>query len=216
MRYGLVGANGRMGMEIQAAMREAGHTLVYALDMNHEETTGIPEVIIDFSLPLVLEITFQKVKTFNVPVIIGTTGFDIAQLQAIKTMAAKYPVLQSYSFSVGVQLMLECVEFLKKKTEGWDVEISETHHRFKKDKPSGTAIMIRNQLGKDAPIASHRLGNVTGEHTISFGALGEVLSVKHAALSRRAFADGVVLASQFIIAKEPGLYSFRDVLSQQD
>lgn len=215
MKYGLVGANGRMGKEIQQAMADAGNELVYALDMNFEETTGTPELIIDFSLPLVVEITFQKVKAFNVPVIIGTTGFDAPQLHTIKMMAKDYPVLQSYSFSVGVHLFLECVELLKEKTEGWDVEIAETHHRYKKDKPSGTAIMIKNQLGKQVPIASHRLGNVPGEHTISFASLGEVLSIKHTALSRRAFAEGVVLASDFILQKEPGLYSFKDVLTKK-
>jgi 4-hydroxy-tetrahydrodipicolinate reductase len=88
------------------------------------------------------------------------------------------------------------------------------HHRFKKDKPSGTAIMMKQALGKEVPVSSLRLGGVAGEHNIYFGGLGETLTLSHTALSRRTFAEGVLKSAVFAQKKQPGLYSFRDVMAQ--
>jgi 4-hydroxy-tetrahydrodipicolinate reductase len=113
-----------------------------------------------------------------------------------------------------MQMLLKCTEMLKENLPDWDVEISETHHRFKKDKPSGTALMIKNVLGKDVNISSLRIGNVPGDHTVYFGSLGEVISIKHSATSRRTFTEGVLKSVQFVMGKKKGLYSFNDVLFQ--
>jgi 4-hydroxy-tetrahydrodipicolinate reductase len=101
---------------------------------------------------------------------------------------------------------------LKENLPDWDIEISETHHRFKKDKPSGTALMIKNALGTDVNISSLRLGNVPGDHTVSFGGLGEVLSIKHSATSRRTFSEGVLKSVLFVVNKKNGYYTFKEVL----
>jgi 4-hydroxy-tetrahydrodipicolinate reductase len=101
---------------------------------------------------------------------------------------------------------------LKDKIYGWDVEIVETHHRFKKDKPSGTAKMIKESLDKDVPISSLRLGNVAGDHVLYMANLGEVLSISHRALSRRAFAEGVLKSAEFVINKKNGYFTFTDVI----
>ncbi len=95
----------------------------------------------------------------------------------------------------------------------WDVEISETHHRLKKDKPSGTAKMIQNVFAdREVSTSSHRLGNVPGDHTVSFAGLGEVLSIQHRALSRRTFAEGILKSAEFALNKKNGFYSFTDVV----
>ena len=99
------------------------------------------------------------------------------------------------------------------KLPDWDVEIEETHHRFKKDKPSGTAKMIQNIFnGKEVNVSSLRLGNIAGDHIVHFGGLGEVISIKHSATSRRTFAEGILKAAEFVLVKKNGFYSFSDVI----
>ncbi len=213
IKYGLIGASGKMGKEIENVFSEAGHICVFKFDIDGENKLDIPELLIDFSLPVVLEKTIEYTKTFNVPLIIGTTGLVIDQLQHLKLLSQNNPVVQSYNFSIGIQLLLRMIESIKNDVKDWDIEIEETHHRFKKDKPSGTAIMIRNKLEKDIPISSLRLGNVPGVHTIQFGSLGEILKLEHQALSRRTFADGVLKSAEFVLKKDNGFFSFSDVIN---
>jgi 4-hydroxy-tetrahydrodipicolinate reductase len=204
-----------MGKEIESVFEEEGNECVFKFDVDGEFTKQKPELLIDFSLPVVFQKTIEYVKSFNVPLIIGTTGLSSDQLNELKELSEKNPVVQSYNFSIGVQLLLKLIETIKNDVDGWDIEIEETHHRFKKDKPSGTAIMIKNVLNKDIPISSLRLGNVPGIHTVQFGNLGEVLKIEHQALSRRTFADGVLKSAYFAIQKKKGFYSFKDVISNK-
>lgn len=213
IKYGLIGASGKMGKEIENVFSEAGHICVFKFDIDGENKLDIPELMIDFSLPVVLEKTIEYTKTFNVPLIIGTTGLSNDQLQHLKLLSQNNPVVQSYNFSIGIQLLLRMIESIKNDVKDWDIEIEETHHRFKKDKPSGTAIMIKNKLEKEVPISSLRLGNVPGIHTIQFGSLGEILKLEHQALSRRTFADGVLKSVEFVLKKNNGFFSFSDVIN---
>jgi len=131
----------------------------------------------------------------------------------MKKYSKQFPIVQSFNFSIGIQVLLKLTESANEKLNDWDIEITETHHRFKKDKPSGTAKMIENIFAdKKVNTSSLRLGNVPGDHTVSFGGLGEVLSISHRALSRRAFAEGILLSAQFIVNKRSGFYSFTDVV----
>ncbi len=213
IKYGMIGASGKMGKEITSLMAENNNKLVFKFDIDGEWKEENPKLLIDFSLPQVLEKSLSYAIEFNSPLIIGTTGFNAEQIDKIKKTAEKIPIVQSYNFSIGIFLLLKCTELLNKNLKNWDVEISETHHRFKKDKPSGTAIMIKNTLAKDVNISSLRLGNIAGEHTVSFGGLGEVISVTHNATSRRTFAEGVLKSADFIINKNKGFYSIQDVFS---
>lgn len=213
IKYGLVGASGKMGKEIEDVFSEAGHNCVFKFDVDGEQKKDIPELLIDFSLPDVLSKTIEYIKTFNVPLIIGTTGLTQNQLENLKVISEKIPVVQSYNFSIGIQLLLRIIDAIKKDVNEWDIEIEETHHRFKKDKPSGTAIMIKNTIEKEIPISSLRLGNIPGIHTVQFGSLGEILKIEHQALSRRTFADGVLKSAYFIMQKQNGFYSFKDVIN---
>lgn len=213
IKYGIIGASGKMGKEINSLMNENGDELVFKYDIEGESYIEKPEVLIDFSLPAVLEKTIQYTLKFRSPLVIGTTGFSDSQLKKIHELSETVPVVQSYNFSVGIQMLIQAAKMLQDKLSDWDIEISETHHRFKKDKPSGTAIMIKNALGKEVNISSLRLGNVVGEHSVSFGGLGETITITHSALSRRTFAEGVLRSVNFVIDKKKGLYTIKDVLA---
>lgn len=212
LSYGIVGDSGKMGYELTSVFDEAGYTKVFSLDLQGEKRTGTPGVLIDFSQPEVLDRTIELSLEFRSPLIVGTTGLTEVHLAKIAEAGKEIPVVQSFNFSIGIQMLIKCTELLKDHLPDWDIEISETHHRFKKDKPSGTAIMLKNAVGKDVPMLSHRLGNVPGDHTVYFGGLGEVISLTHSATSRRTFAEGVLKAAGFLKGRKSGLYSFKDVL----
>lgn len=213
MKYGLIGASGRLGKDLTEAFNEAKHSLVFSVDIFGEKSEDKPEIMVDCSLPEALSKTIEAVNKFNVPLVIATTGLSEKDLSELKNLSQKVPVVQSFNFSIGIQILLQLTKIAKEKLPDWDVEISETHHRFKKDKPSGTAKMIQNIFsGKEINTTSLRLGNVPGDHTVSFGGLGEVLSISHRALSRRTFTEGILLSCEFALKKKNGFYSFTDVV----
>jgi 4-hydroxy-tetrahydrodipicolinate reductase len=213
MKYGVIGASGRLGSEVIQTFNESKHSLVYEFDIDGEKEKEKPEILIDCSLPDVLSKTIGLVNDFKVPLVIATTGLSEPQMNSLKDLSKKLPVVQSFNFSIGIQILLQLTKIAKENLGKWDIEISETHHRFKKDKPSGTAKMIEN-IFKDQKTntTSLRLGNVAGDHTVSFGGLGEVLSISHRALSRRTFAEGILKSAEFAVKKKNGFYSFTDVV----
>jgi len=91
--------------------------------------------------------------------------------------------------------------------------MSETHHSRKKDAPSGTAILLREALGRDCPTHSLRMGGVPGDHTVFFANEGEVFTLTHRAISRSVFALGALRAAEFAAGAKPGFYSFEEVLT---
>ena len=213
MKYGVVGSSGRLGSEVIQTFNESKHSLVYEFDIDGENKKENPEVLIDCSLPDVLSKTIQLTEDYKVPLVIATTGLSESQMKSLKELGKKFPVVQSFNFSIGIQILLQLTKIAKENLDEWDVEISETHHRFKKDKPSGTAKMIENIFSdQKTNTTSLRLGNVAGDHTVSFGGLGEVLSISHRALSRRTFAEGILKSAEFAIKKKNGFYSFTDVV----
>lgn len=213
MKYGLIGASGRLGKEVISLFEENKNQLVFAYDVDGEWKNEKPEILIDCSLPDVFEKSIGYASEYNVPFIIATTGLSEKNLSKMKKYSEHFPIVQSYNFSVGIQVLLKLTEEARTKLAGWDIEISETHHRFKKDKPSGTAKMIE-KLFNNAHFntTSQRLGNVPGDHSVSFGGLGEVLTISHRALNRRAFAEGILKTAEFISEKKSGFYTFTDVL----
>ena len=176
-------------------------------------------------------------KKYKKPAVIGTTGLTDEQINEIKELAKLAPVVMSPNMSIGVNLVFSLVEEITRKLkEGYDVEIVETHHRFKADAPSGTAKKIaeiiaqtrgqtldkvgiygRSGLIKDRPrdqIAIHALrsGDVVGEHTVIFGNVGERIELTHRAHSRDTFALGALRAAKFVVGKPAKLYDMKDVL----
>ena len=213
MKYGLIGASGKLGKEVITLFTENKNELVFSFDLHGDWKQSKPEIVIDCSLPEAFDKMLKFTKEFNIPLIVATTGLTDNQLSQLKDYSKQKPVVQSYNFSPGIQMLLDLTKRAYSKLPEWDVEISETHHRFKKDKPSGTAKMIHNIFeGREINITSHRLGNVPGDHTVSFAGLGEVISIQHRALSRRTFAEGILKSAEFAMKKENGFYSFTDIV----
>jgi len=215
MKYGIIGYSGRMGQAIEELFSEAGHELVYQKDENGEKELEKPEVIIDFSLKEAFADTVKVIDQKEVPLVIGTTGLDEADFAKLDELAEKVPVIQSFNFSIGINILSELINKVNQYVDqDWDIEISETHHRFKKDKPSGTAIMLGDLIDRaDIEMHSKRLGSEFGEHEVDFASTGEVMTLKHRAYSREAFTRGVLMSAEKIMELEPGFYTFAQILN---
>ena len=136
IKYGMIGASGRLGSEVKNVLNEAGHELVFQYDIDGEQITDKPEILIDCSLPDVFVKTIAYQKSYQIPLIVATTGLTEQQLDQLKGISINYPVVQSYNYSIGIQVLLKLSAIAFDKLKDWDIEITETHHRFKKDKPS--------------------------------------------------------------------------------
>lgn len=212
-KYGLIGSSGRLGREVITVFAEKNNEVVFEYNLEGESLKDKPDVLIDCSLPEVINNTISYASKMSIPLVVATTGLSDDQIKNLKKLSEKIPVVQSYNYSVGVQILLRLTEFAHKELDSWDVEIVEVHHRFKHDKPSGTAKMLKEIFkDQDVNISSLRLGNVPGDHIIRFGGLGEVITISHSATSRRTFAEGILRSAEFIQSKKKGLFSFHDVI----
>ena len=194
-------------------------------------------VIIDFTQPKASLSFLRAAVEKSAPMVLCTTGFDKAEVAEIEKLAPRTRVVFSANMSIGVNLFLSILGNVAKTLgDDYDVEIVETHHRFKKDAPSGTALalgrVIANALNRDLDavavsgrkgivgertqkeiaLLSIRSGDVVGDHTVSFGGLGERIEFTHRAHNRENFARGALRAAQWIVSQPKGLYSMQDVL----
>lgn len=167
--------------------------------------------------------------------VIGTTGFLDYQLQEIKEISKEIPIVLAPNMSIGVNLLFKLVERAARvlKDKGFDIEVVEMHHRYKKDAPSGTAMKIVDILKKETGIEkvvygregitgersskeigvfALRGGDVVGDHTVIFASMGERIELTHKASSRDIFAKGAVEAAKWVKDKPAGLYDMIDVL----
>ncbi len=207
--YGIIGSTGRMGREIVAA---AGNSPCLRVWGSGEECDASPRVIFDFSTKNALPRTLELCEAHHSSLVLGTTALDKNDLAKVREASEKISVVQSFNFSIGVAVMAMMLRQFGPLLADWDAEIAEAHHIHKKDAPSGTAILLRNALGRDVPMHSFRLGGLPGDHRAIFGNEGETLSIAHHAISRSVFAIGAVKAAQFILTKERGLFTFEDVV----
>lgn len=218
MKYGVVGYTGRMGHEIISAFDAAGHEAVLLVDVNGTEGNEHPQLIVDFSSYNALPCTVALCREHKAALVIGTTALKNEHLDELRELSKEVPVVQSFNFAVGINILKMILRDYSKMLFDWDVEITETHHNKKKDAPSGTAIMLRSAIQEgDAgrgEIHDHslRLGGVPGEHTVIFGNDSELLSFTHTALTRSLFAFGALKAANFAINAKPAMYTFEDVL----
>ncbi len=226
IRISLFAPNGRMGQAIAAAVSEDPR---FALD----EDNG--DVLVDFSAPNALQASLDRAVSAGVPILVGTTGLDELADNRIAAAANEVAVLRAANTSIGVALLAELVERAARVLgDGWDIEISETHHRLKADAPSGTALMLGDaaaagrgealdaERGRDGTglkrnagaigFASLRGGTVAGDHDVMFLGPDERLILSHRAESRMIFARGALAAARFLVGKKAGLYSMRDVI----
>lgn len=213
----------------------AGHLGVKIVD-RIEPAAEEKRVIADLTTPEASIAHMKAAAKTATPIVIGTTGFNARQLRQIRTLAARTPTVLAPNMSLGVNLLLGLVgQVARSLGDTYDVEVVEAHHRFKKDAPSGTALALARAAGDalgrklervgvegrsgfgerkktDIGLLSVRAGDIAGEHTVMFGGIGERIELVHRAHSRDAFARGAIRAAQWVVDKERGLYSMRDVL----
>ena len=195
------------------------------------------QVLIDFTHPTATDEHLQAALKLGRGLVIGTTGLSEKTKQALQQASRRIPILQSPNMSTGVNFLYELVSRAAQILgDAYDIEITETHHRMKKDAPSGTAlelarliaeargwdlekVLLYGRQGETGPrkkntIALHALrgGDVVGDHVVSFLADGEIIELIHRATSRDAFARGALRAAEFIAGQKQGLYNMRDVL----
>lgn len=208
-KYGIVGSTGRMGLELLAA---AGGKPCLTVSIEGEECSDAPQVIFDFSSAAVFNHTIELCKKYNCALVCGTTALSAEQIAELHELAKTVPVVQSSNYSIGIAIMSMILKEYGPLLEDWNAELCEIHHIHKKDAPSGTALMLRDALGRDVPIQSHRLGGIPGDHEALFGNEGELLTIRHRAINRSVFAIGAVEAAKFALSKENGFYTLTDVV----
>ena len=238
LRIALIGAGGRMGQAIIAATTEAGAVIAASLRRDDDLAAGIEQadVIIDFSSHKISAEVVKLAAALKKPLVMGTTGHPAEEKKHLLAEAAKVPTVWSGNYSVGVNLLFALTQRAASVLGAdYDAEVVEMHHRFKKDAPSGTAArlleIIREERKLDSSALRHgregitgartseevgihslRGGDVVGDHTVIFAALGERLELTHKASDRGIFARGAVRAAQWVVGKTPGVYDMQDVL----
>lgn len=259
VKIALAGAAGRMGRRVAAlAIESEQFDIVCALEAEGHQAIGqdigelagvgtfgvkittelpaMPDVLIDFTNPEGTMHWLEVARTHNFAMVIGTTGLTESQSAEISQTASEIPIVHSPNMSVGLNALLMTVGQLASILgKDYDIEITETHHRFKKDAPSGTAIALakaichataRNfdetvvfgrsgkSLRQAGEIGVHaiRLGDTVGEHSVHFGCLGETITISHSAHNRDTFARGALRAALWIAGRKPGLFTMQDVL----
>ena len=240
MKIAIVGAAGRMGRKLCELAEGTDLEVVSKVDVaeGFERTwcAGV-EGVIDFSYHAAVPAGVEKAAKEGIPYVIGTTGLTADEQKSVDAAARTIPVVQSGNYSLGVNLLLELVR--KAATvlgPEYDVEITEMHHRHKKDAPSGTALMLaksvavgrgidleanavygrRGDIGERpvGEVAIHALrgGSVVGDHTVMFAGELERVELTHKAQDRAAFAAGALKALSWAKSQKPGMYTMRDVL----
>ncbi len=223
---GVLAGVGELGIKIQDSL---------------EKVMDRGDVLIDFTAP---EATLQNMRVCSrsgLSIVIGTTGISGELLDELETLAKRTRCVFSPNMSVGVNVMFKIAgEMARILGNDYDMEILEVHHRLKKDAPSGTAMklagVLADAVGRDLKevgvyerkgmigqrtdaeigIQTWRAGDITGEHTVMFGGIGERLELTHRAHNRDNFARGAVRAALWIVEQSEGLYDMQDVLGLKE
>jgi 4-hydroxy-tetrahydrodipicolinate reductase len=232
------GAKGRMGRALIESAAHTGLEISGTIDVGDDLASNVAscDVIVDFSSHHATRSVLDAARVQKKTVVIGTTGHDAATKQELLALAATVPCVWSGNYSVGVNLLFALTRRAASVLGAdYDAEVIEMHHRFKKDAPSGTAarlleiILEERKLTSDAlrhgrqgitgerqptEVGIHALrgGDVVGDHTVMFAALGERLELTHKASDRGIFARGALRAAEWVIGKPPGVYDMQDVL----
>jgi len=249
LKIAIAGALGRMGREMVEAV-EADARLALTARFHRPGTTGeglvgrdealvLADVVVDFTTPAAsTELAKVCAERGGPALVIGSTGFDDAELAAIAAASQTVAIVRSGSFSLGLNVLVGLVEQAARALDPQtcDIEIFEAHHRQKIDAPSGTALMLGEAAARGRAVeldavarrardgivgarptgeigfAVMRGGSIVGEHSVSFCADGEVLTLRHSASDRSMFASGAIAAALWLAGRPPGQYDMRDVL----
>ena len=250
VRVAIAGASGRMGLALlEAAVATEGVALGAAVDIAASTWGGVSigtdvasalensDVLIDFTRPAGTLAHLRVVAAAKRGIVIGTTGFEPAQLAEIRAFARDIPIVMAPNMSVGVNVAMRLVEMAARSLgPDYDVEVFEMHHRKKVDAPSGTALKLGEvaanaraatlekdgvfqrygQTGERKPgsigFSVARGGDIVGDHTVYFAGPGERIEITHRSSSRANYAQGAMRAAKFVAGRKAGLYDMQDVL----
>ena len=210
----------------------------FKLQINSKNVFKNSQVIIDFSTP---KCTLEILKIASVlkkKVVIGTTGFSNKEEKLIKKYSRKIPILKAGNMSLGVNLLVYLTEIASKSLgNNFLSKVYEVHHKYKKDHPSGTALMLGKGIAagkklnlsrimgkkylnkKSFPFSkktnfnSLRKGKVVGEHEVKFSSGKEIVTLNHESFDRALYSEGALAAAKWLVNKKPGLYSMKNVLN---
>ena len=248
----VTGCMGRMGQQIIKSSRKNKNFKIVSLTENKiikKKISGIKpnlnninafkntNVIIDFTIPKCTLDVLRIASKLKKKVVIGTTGFTKKEESLIKKVSNKIPILKAGNMSLGVNLLMYLTEIASKSlSNNFQSKIYEVHHKYKKDYPSGTALMLgkgiadgknkklHNLIGKKylnkklfpysnkINFNSIRKGIVVGEHEVSFSSGKEIIRLNHESFDRTLYSEGALTAAKWLMNKKPGLYSMRDLL----
>jgi len=250
VRVAIAGASGRMGLALlEAAAATPGVALGAAVDLSAATWGGVSigtnvesalensDVLVDFTRPAGTLEHVRACVRLKRAMVIGTTGFEPAQLNEIRAAGKSIAIVMAPNMSVGVNVAMRLVEVAAKSLgPEYDVEVFEMHHRKKVDAPSGTALRLGEvaasargaSLAKDGVFERHgqtgerkagsigfsvaRGGDVVGDHTVYFAGPGERIEITHRSASRANYAQGAMRAAKFVVGRAPGVYDMQDVL----
>ena len=251
----ITGCKGRMGQQlIKSAIKDKSTKLVTLTEnrsinkkiagikpeLNTEDALSKSDVIIDFTTP---KSTFEVLRIatkLKKKVVIGTTGFTKKEEELIKKFSKKIPILKAGNMSLGINLLMYLTEIASASLgDKYLSKVFEIHHKYKKDHPSGTALMLGKGIavgknkdfykmigkkylnkknfpyGKKINFNSIRKGEVIGEHEVTFSSGKEIITLNHEAFDRALYSEGAITAAKWIMNKKPGLYSMRNLLNFQ-
>jgi 4-hydroxy-tetrahydrodipicolinate reductase len=244
------GAHGRMGSTIGRLVNEAPDLeLTGGVDLRPGAFFGVPvvetgelesllsrtrpEVLIDFTAPAAAVGNVKAAARHGTALVVGTTGFSPEQREEMaRAVERKVPAVISSNFSIGVNIFWQLLREAARLLPGYDVEVLEAHHRYKKDAPSGTAKTILQILdeemgsrekkygregmaerGNEIGVHVIRGGDIVGDHTVLFSGNFETIELSHRAYDRSVFAQGALLATRWVIGKRPGIHGMDEVLA---
>lgn len=252
INVGIYGASGRVGRLLIEDLQGETELKLAAIYVRREFDGVLPEgtlvtndidtfvkesdIIIDFSLPEAMQPLMEALLKSPKPLVSGTTGLSVHQMNLLKEVSELTPVLYATNMSLGVAMIGKLVNLASKTLEGFDIEIVEMHHRHKKDAPSGTALTLaeaaasgrgldldkvrvsgRNgNIGErssdEIAVMALRGGDIVGRHTVGFYNDGEFIELNHTATSRNTFSKGAIRAAKWLNTQPSGLYSIVDCL----
>jgi 4-hydroxy-tetrahydrodipicolinate reductase len=237
MNIGIIGY-GKMGEQVEKTALERKHKIVAYIDDEKDwskqaDKLKQADIAIDFSTPKVAVENIYKCFDLHLPVVVGTTGWH-QQLEAVKERCLRenQSFMYAANFSLGVNLFFALNKALAKIMSGYndfDVSVEEIHHTEKKDSPSGTSIVLANDIIKYLPqketwtnelndniselsIKSERIKNNIGTHIVTYSSPLDIIEITHKALSRKNFAIGAVLAAEWLKDKK-GFFNISDMLN---
>ena len=206
--------------------------------MNSENALKNVDLIIDFTIPKCTLEVLRIASKLKKKVVIGTTGFTKKEEILIKRYSKKISILKAGNMSLGINLLMYLTEIASRSLdEKYLTKVFEVHHKYKKDYPSGTALMLGKGIavgknkdfykligkkllnkksfpyGKKINFNSLRKGKIVGEHEVKFSNGKEVITLNHEAFDRTLYSEGALAAAKWLINKKPGLYSMRDLLN---